>query len=240
MAYQQVMSHYNCANIPVFDSATGTMYSTFLGGISLYDYNTSTNLVALDTFVPFISDITTMATHSNGMVEETVLPVQLPGLLGSNAKFVLNQNIPYYANEVIRIRDLPNSRILAGYLLGGIRAQQGNFGTSAANDTIYRIFITPNNVAIGINELSGIQNAFVFPNPSAQNTSLMFSLKNTEKVKVSLSDVTGKEIMLITEEILQRGSQQMQINTSKLSAGVYFCNVESESGKKVLKLVVSF
>jgi hypothetical protein len=238
MGYQQVMSHYTCANIPVFDSATGNMYSTFLGGISLYDFSTVTNLVALDTLVPFINDITTMTTYSNGSVEETVLPVQLPGLLGSNAKFVLNKDVAHYTNEVIRIRDLPNTRILAGYMLGGIRAEQGNFGSSIANDTIYRIYLTPNNIAIGINEVSSIQNAIIFPNPSAQNTTLMFSLKNTEKLKITLSDITGKQVLFITEEEMSKGNQQMQINTSKLSPGVYFCNMEASGGSKVLKLVV--
>jgi hypothetical protein len=238
-AYQQVMSHYTCANIPVFDSLSGSMYSTFLGGISLYDYSTVTSLVAMDTLVPFINDITTMTTHSNGMVEETVLPVQLPGLLGANAKFVLNENIAHYSNDVIHIRELPNTKILAGYMLGGIRAQQGNFGTSAANDTIYRIYLTPNNVAIGIDELSSIGNACFFPNPSSQDATLMFSLKNTGKVKIVLCDLTGKEIQLIAEEEMQKGNHQLSINTSKLPAGVYFCKLESVSGKKVMKLVVN-
>ncbi|MCW3103889.1 MAG: hypothetical protein JWO09_2329 [Bacteroidetes bacterium] len=239
MAYQQVMSHYTCANIPVFDSLSGSMYSTFLGGISLYDYNASTGLVAMDTLVPFINDITTMTTHSSGAVEETVLPVQLPGLLGSNAKFVLNENIAHYANEVIHIRNLPNTRVLAGYMLGGIRAQQGNFGTSAANDTVYRIYLTPNNVPIGIDELSSIQNTSLFPNPSSQSSTLTFSLKNTEYVKVSVYDLTGKEIMKVADEEMQKGNHQVLINTSRLPAGVYFCNIESLSGKKVLKVVVS-
>ena len=69
----------------------------------------------------------------------------MPSLLGSNAKFVHTQHVSSYANEVIRIRDLPNTKILAGYVFGGIRAQEGNFGNSSANDTVYRVFITPNN-----------------------------------------------------------------------------------------------
>jgi hypothetical protein len=237
-AYQQVMSHYACANIPVFDSLTGNMYSTFLGGISLYDYNTSTGLVEMDTLVPFIKDVTTMTTYSNGTIEEKVMPVQLPGLLGSNAKFVLNMNIPHYSNEVIRIRDLPNSKILAGYMFGGIRANQGNFGASAANDTIYRIYLTPSNVAIGINELNDIQHAILYPNPSSQTTSLFFSLKNPGKVHVELIDITGKELLMITEEEFAKGNQSVSITTSGLSAGIYFCRIETEGGKKVLKLVV--
>ncbi|HEX8517920.1 MAG TPA: T9SS type A sorting domain-containing protein [Bacteroidia bacterium] len=238
MAYQQVMSHYTCANIPVYDSAYGTMYSTFLGGISLYDFIHSTGLAALDTLVPFIDDITTMTTHSNGMVEETVLPVKLPGLLGSNAKFVLNKNVPHYSNEVIKIRALPNIKVLAGYMFGGIRAEQGNFGSSIANDTIYRIYITPNNTPVGTEELSSFENAVVFPNPSANSTTLMFTLKRNERVTVSLSDIRGKSTGIISGEYMQKGNQLVQINTSKLSSGIYMCRIDTGNGVKVLKLVV--
>lgn len=237
--YQQVMSHYTCANIPVFDSLSGNMYSTFLGGISLYDYDTGTNLVAVDSFVPFISDITTMTTYSNGTVEETVLPVQLPGLLGANSRFVLNKNISHYSNEVIHLRDLPNTKMLAGYLFGGIRAQQGNFGSSAANDTIYRIFITPNNAPLGIEDLNSFQNAIVFPNPSSQSTSLLFNIDKPAKVNVAICDITGKEVMLIAEEEMQNGNHRLFIDTSKLSSGIYFCKMRSEGAEKVLKVVVS-
>ncbi|HRG53440.1 MAG TPA: hypothetical protein PLL00_11440 [Bacteroidia bacterium] len=35
-SYQQVMSQYTCATIPVFDATTKNMYTTFLGGISVH------------------------------------------------------------------------------------------------------------------------------------------------------------------------------------------------------------
>src|SRR6218665_251579 len=237
MAYQQVMNHYTCANIPVFDSVTDNMYSTFLGGISLYDYDPASNNVVLDTLVPFVSDITTMTTHPGGAVEETVLPLQLSGLLGANAKFVLNENIAHYENDVIKIRALPNTKVLAGYMYGGIRAQQGNFGSSAANDTVFRIYIPPN-TSIGINELSAVQNAVLYPNPAGQNTTLLFSLKNTEQIRITLLDITGKELLLIADEEFQKGSQRKTIDTSKLSAGIYFCRIATQSGDRMIKLVV--
>jgi hypothetical protein len=237
-AYQQVMSHYTCANIPVFDSVTGSMYSTFFGGISLYNYNSVTSLVELDTLVPFINDITTMTTHADGTVEETVLPVQLPGRLGSNAKFVLNMNSAHYTNEVIRIRDLPNTKTLAGYMLGGIRAQTANFGVSAANDTIYRIYITPNNIAIGIDELNTIQHAVIYPNPSKQSTTLFFSLSRDEKVRIGIFDPAGKELQVISDRQQQKGNHQVSIDLSAFAAGIYFCRLETQSGVKVMKVVV--
>ncbi|MCE3278158.1 MAG: hypothetical protein K0S44_349 [Bacteroidetes bacterium] len=238
MAYQQVMSHYTCANIPIFDSLTGNMYSTFFGGISLYRYSHAINFAVPDSLIPFIDDITTMTTFANGIVEEAVLPVPLPDLLGSNAKFVLNKDVAHYSNEVIKLRDLSNTRILAGYMFGGIRAEQGNFGASAANDTVYRIYLTPNNSLVGMDETSIVENAIIFPNPALQSTTLMFNLSETQKVRISLSDITGKEIQLITEELMTKGKQQLNINISKIPAGIYVCSLQGAFGKKVLKLVV--
>jgi hypothetical protein len=238
-SYQQVMSQYTCALLPIYDSVSKNMYTTLFGGISLYNYNTPPlNTVTYDSLVPFINDITTITSYSSGMWEETVLPAQLPGLLGSNAKFVLNENMAHYSNDVIKIRDLSNSKVLAGYLYGGIRAQQGNFGVSAANDTIYRIYVTPNNTAISVNENSEIQNILIYPNPSLHSTNLLFSLRNNQKIKVSLLDLAGKIVLEIADEEMQKGNQQVKINTGKLSKGVYFCRIEGMNVQKTLKLVI--
>ena len=237
-AYKQVMSQYTCAMIPIYDSATQNMYTTFLGGISLYDYNPVSHLVAKDTLVPFIKDVTTLTTHASGVVEETVLPVQMPGLLGSNAKFIPTQKVPSYPNEVIKIRAMANTKTLVGYLFGGIRAAQNNLGSSISNDTIYRVYITPNN-NVGINEITNsIQNTMLYPNPATQNTTLLFNLKSASEIKITLSDITGKEIMLVADEEMQKGNQQININTSKLSPGIYICKIRTENNERLMKLLV--
>ena len=237
-SYQQIMNQYTCAIMPIYDSATQKMYTTFFGGISLYDYNDTTGLLTRDINVPFVDDISTLTYSSTGIYEEALLPIKLPALLGSNAKFVHNGNVSSYDNEVIRIRDLPNTKILAGYLFGGIRAQQGNFGSSSANDTVYRVYITPNNNT-GINEaLNSIQNTQLFPNPSNQFSTLLFTLKDNSQVNIMLLDVTGKKVLDIVNEEMQKGNQKININTSKLSAGIYMCKIQSESGDRIVKLVV--
>jgi hypothetical protein len=238
MGYHQFMSQYACANFPVYDSATQTMYNTFLGGISLYDYHPGPNTVALDTLVPFISDITTMTTHSNGSVEETVLPVQLPGLLGSNAKFVLNPHVASYSNGVIRFRGLPNTRTLVGYMVGGIHALAANFGGSTANDTVYRIFLTPD-LSVGINSEDNFQNAFIAPNPSSQHSNIAFHLASSERVSISVIDIRGQQMEMIANEEMSAGNHIITINTSAYAPGIYFCRMENGKGIKTLKMMVS-
>jgi hypothetical protein len=223
--------------MPIYDSVSQIMYTTFFGGISLYDYNDTTMTIKRDSLVPFIDDITTMAVHPGGFTEETILSEKMPTLLGANAKFIHTGHLSYYPNEVIRIRALANTRTLAGYMLGGIRAEQGNFGTSYANDIVYRIYITPNNYT-SLEEQSSLKNVQLFPNPATTGTLLLFSLQRSEKVRVSLNDIAGKEIAVIADELMQEGNNRVSISTSKFSAGIYFCKIQGENGEKVVKLVV--
>jgi hypothetical protein len=78
----------------------------------------------------------------------------------------------------------------------------------------------------------------LYPNPATQNTTLLFNLKNAEEIKITLFDITGKEMMLIVNEEMQKGNQQININTSKLSPGIYICKIQSDNGERLMKLVV--
>ncbi len=239
ISYKQVMSQYTCAIMPIYDSISQKMYTTFFGGISLYNYNDATNLLKRDSLVPFINDLTTMTLHSDGSIEETILPIKLPGLLGSNAKFIPTQHVSSYANEVIRLRDLPNAKTMVGYILGGIRAQQGNFGISWANDSIYRVFITPTIYTLNNEIANSIQNLQLFPNPTNQQSTLMFYLKSAEQITFSVQDVFGKSIMKTVNENFSKGNQKININTSELKSGIYICKIQSESVEQIIKLIIT-
>jgi len=137
----------------------------------------STNEFIYDSLIPFISDITTMTTHPGGAMDETVMSTQLPGLLGSNAKFILNTGISHFSNEVIDIRSLPNTKTLIGYLYGGIRAEVPNLGASTANDTIYRIYLTANNSNSLLNFEDELGDVLVYPVPASNTLILTYKLK---------------------------------------------------------------
>jgi hypothetical protein len=196
-SYQQVMSQYTCAVLPVFDAVKKNMYTTFFGGISLHDYDATTSKLKRDTLLPFINDVTTLAHYSNGTMEEAILPLQLPGLLGCNAKFILNKATASYSNDVINLNQLPAAMQHIGYIMGGIKAKAGNFGTSAANNIIYRVYLT--SLLSSIDETSNVQQLNLYPNPVGQrgHTTLEFTLKQADYMQIRLTDVTGKEIQLL-------------------------------------------
>ena len=47
-SYEQIMSQYTCANFVIYDSIAKNLYTTFMGGISLYDYKPSTSTAVLE------------------------------------------------------------------------------------------------------------------------------------------------------------------------------------------------
>ena len=93
-SFEQKMSQYTCSNMSVYDSVTKSNHTTFFGGTSLYFQNEFTNMLELDPLVPFIKDITTLTRAADGTSSENVLVLKFPELLGTNAKFILNESIP--------------------------------------------------------------------------------------------------------------------------------------------------
>jgi hypothetical protein len=239
-SYHQVMSQYTCALMPVFDSVNQNMYTTFFGGISSSRWNDTTSMVVYDSLVPFIKDITTLTVQASGTTDERIMTTRLPDMLGTNAKFIPNDNVPHYSNDVIKIKSMPNNtQTLVGYMFGGIRAAAGNFGATIANDSIYRIYITPNYSSIGIAEYSnGIDNTLLYPNPTSQYSTLYFSNKTAENIRISLNDVTGREVMMVMDEKTNAGNHQVTIPCGQLSAGVYVCKMQTEKGTRMIRLIV--
>ncbi len=141
-SFEQKMSQYTCSNMTLFNAATQKMHTTFFGGTSLYYYNENSNSLVYDSLVPFIKDITTLTRSSDGSSEEKVLNLKFPALLGTNAKFILNESVPHYENDVIKL-DQVSGRTFAGYIFGGIKAQLPNNGESSPSEYIFKVYITP-------------------------------------------------------------------------------------------------
>jgi hypothetical protein len=237
-SYQQQMSQYTCALMPAYDSTSEKMYSTFFGGISLHSYNEGTSTLMTDSLMPFINDVTTMVVNADGTAEETILPLQLNGLIGSNAKFVLNDNIAHYSNEVIHLNALPESKVLAGYFFGGIRAQSGNFGSSAANDTVYRIYISPNLSTGSIVNDENMQ-AMLYPNPASSTSDLLLDQRSAGRINIVITDISGKELRKVYEGEASSGKSRFVINCAQLSPGLYFVRIRTVEGEKALRLSIA-
>lgn len=78
----------------------------------------------------------------------------------------------------------------------------------------------------------------IYPNPAKAQTTIQFSLATDSHVIVKIIDVSGKERSIILNGDMQKGTYTRQVNTSNLSAGVYFVRIITANGSENLKLVI--
>lgn len=88
-----------------------------------------------------------------------------------------------------------------------------------------------------VKEVEGLTALRVFPNPFSNNTSIEFNLKNQMELTISLVDVNGKVVSLTNREF-QAGRNRYEVDSSDLSAGVYFLRLLSEEGQQTLRISV--
>ncbi len=141
--YQQFFSQYDCPQIPLYSATTHTMQTIFLGGISYYYYDPATTpSINYSAGIPFISTITDLVQPPSGTDQEYILPTTLPYLLGAEAAWMSSTSAPSYKNGVINL-DAIHRPTTVGYMYGGIVADAGNFGNTAAWNGIYQVTLTP-------------------------------------------------------------------------------------------------
>ena len=68
-----------------------------------------------------------------------------------------------------------------------------------------------------------------FPNPFNPTTTIKFSLPMESKVKVSLYNLLGEQVMEIYNGRLSSGVKEIKVNAGELSSGVYFYSVTANS-----------
>jgi hypothetical protein len=143
--FEQIYNHYHCANIPLYSANANEMHTVFFGGIS--QYYDSAGVLMKDDDVPFVRTIARVTRNASGLMKEFKLPLEMPALLGAGAEFIPLENLPHYANDVIKMDELPKGTTLIGYIFGGISSTAPNVfwtnnGTqSSANSTVYKVVI---------------------------------------------------------------------------------------------------
>ncbi len=90
-----------------------------------------------------------------------------------------------------------------------------------------------------INEISSENfDIKIFPNPATDFLSVVSNEKNID-FKISISDITGKKIINLSEKNI---SNTFQINISDLTSGIYFLKIVSSLNKnlKIYKIIKKY
>lgn len=79
-----------------------------------------------------------------------------------------------------------------------------------------------------------------YPNPFNPSTKINFELPNNEFIALKVYDISGKEIAVIINTVMQAGYHTIEFNTSKynLSSGVYFYRIQNSKNEIITKRMV--
>ncbi len=97
------------------------------------------------------------------------------------------------------------------------------------------------NQLLPINEANGIKNYFtIYPNPTNNNTNLIFSLNEASRVSASIIDQVGKTVKTIfTSKQYGAGNYSQQIDLSNLSKGIYYLRITTQQQSQTIKFIIN-
>ena len=77
-----------------------------------------------------------------------------------------------------------------------------------------------------------------YPNPFNPITTINFSIPFATEVKVSIFDMLGREVSILSNELLQVGSHSINWNASAMPSGFYFIHMVSNDFKSTQKITL--
>ena len=106
---------------------------------------------------------------------------------------------------------------------------------------VYYTHITPELLAVN-NIVSSITEAISYPNPFNEETTIAFSISESEKVIIEVFDVLGRRQSTLLNETVS-GNQSLiwngtNGNRQRLPAGIYFVSIKAETGSSLMKIVL--
>lgn len=224
-SFQQFLSNYHSAKLPVYSAVQNSMHTVFFGGISRYYLDADGNLVD-DPDVPFVKTISVVSRLADGTMTESKIG-ELEAYLGAGAEFLPVEDLPIYSGQgVVDLDNIGTGKQLAGYLVGGIESTQPNIffintGTeSQASTKVFKVFIEAAPTSVEIidgEEFFGLE---VAPNPVTEQLTVSFGLPVAGQLSMSVVDVNGR-IQLSESHDLSSGKFEMHLPVHTLSSGTY-------------------
>ncbi len=92
---------------------------------------------------------------------------------------------------------------------------------------------------VGVNEFSSVSYFDLFPNPSQDNSSIQFNMKENNQVKITMTDLDGRIVREIANENYTVGEHTVAFSTADLATGLYLVTVDDGKTKQVKKLAVT-
>jgi len=89
----------------------------------------------------------------------------------------------------------------------------------------------------GIDEIFGAGTVSVFPNPAKDKINVSFNTKDQADLQISLNDISGKQVLTNNYSVI-KGENQLSVDVTGLSKGVYVLNLVTEKGTIHYKVMI--
>jgi len=77
-----------------------------------------------------------------------------------------------------------------------------------------------------------------FPNPFNPVTKISFDIPVSSNVRLAIYDISGREVALLENKVLQAGNHKYDWNASQFSSGAYFCRIQAGSFDQTRKMLL--
>jgi len=78
-----------------------------------------------------------------------------------------------------------------------------------------------------------------YPNPFNPTTNIRFSLPQSVQVKLSVYNILGQEVAVLTNGSFQAGTHEVQFDATHLSSGIYLYTLQTENSILTQKMILS-
>lgn len=78
----------------------------------------------------------------------------------------------------------------------------------------------------------------VYPNPVSSKTTFRYELQKSNMVNITIYDIYGNSVKVITDEVYHAGMHNIVFNASELGRGIYFCKLTAVGKSETIKLTL--
>ncbi|MCX6793175.1 MAG: YCF48-related protein [Candidatus Falkowbacteria bacterium] len=120
-------------------------------------------------------------------------------------------------------------------------------GVTTTSTDVYIVgdggFIYKAALPVGINQIgSTVPDKYIlsqnYPNPFNPVTNIEFSIPKNGAVKLTVFDISGKEVAILVNQVLSIGKYKVDYNASNLSSGTYFYRLQANDFVSTKKMVL--
>ena len=230
--YENESSLFVCGSNQVFFSYQGYFNNIDSSGNILFqkDFNTA------DGFVSMAKCYNGFALcGSNGNINKiNLVKVDIKGNQISNLYYSFNTlDEITYGYSISLTRD-------NGFFMTGLTTYQGSDFylnvIAIKTDCIGEVVVYVKNQIISLPyEFCLFQN---IPNPFNSQTKIIFDVKKSSFVNISIFDISGKKIVDLVNKNIKDGRYDIMLNLNYLPSGIYFCKMGNNENFKAIKLIL--